>query len=80
MRGIVPDRILDNRRKVGFNSPVTDLLSPENSEFLLKDGPIYSIVKKEKVEKLLTKTDFENTESKFIFNILNCKIFMEEFQ
>ena len=24
MRGIVPDVVLDNRRKVGFNAPVTD--------------------------------------------------------
>lgn len=80
MRGIVPDLILNNRRKVGFNSPVTDLLSPENSEFLSSDGPIYEIVKKDKVEELLRKTDFDNAESKFLFNVLNCKIFMEEFQ
>lgn len=79
MRGIVPDMILDNPRKVGFNSPVTDLLSAENAEFLKKDGPIYEIVRREKIEELLRKSDFDNAESKFLFNVLNCKIFLEEF-
>ena len=79
MRGIVPDLILDNRRKVGFNSPVTDLLSPENAEFLITDSPIYGIVRKEKIQELLKKSDFENSESKFLFNVLNCKLFLEEF-
>ena len=32
MRGIVPDRILDNRRKVGFNAPILDLLDIDDPE------------------------------------------------
>ena len=32
MRGIVPDAILDSRRKVGFNAPILDLLDANNPE------------------------------------------------
>jgi asparagine synthase (glutamine-hydrolysing) len=79
MRGIVPDMILDNPRKVGFNSPVTDLLNDESKAFLLQDSPIFGVVRREKIEQLLRKTDFPNSESKFLFNFLNCKLFMDEF-
>ena len=44
MRGIVPDRILDNRRKVGFNAPILSYLDtkdPAVREYLLVDSPIY---------------------------------------
>ena len=37
MRGIVPDPVLDSRRKVGFNAPVLDVLDPEARAYLLDD-------------------------------------------
>jgi asparagine synthase (glutamine-hydrolysing) len=80
MRGIVPDPILDNRRKVGFNAPILDLLNvndPEVREFLLDDSPIYRIVKKEKIEELICQDDLANSASKFLFYFVNMKIFMD---
>ena len=80
MRTIVPDLILDERRKVGFNAPIMDLLDIEDAkikEYLLDDSPIYDLVKKEKIEELLKSKDIPNSISKFLFNFLNMKIFME---
>jgi len=83
MRGIVPDPILDNRRKVGFNAPVFDYLrinDPEVRTELLKDSPVWEILRKAKIEALLAKPELPNSESKFLFSFLNTKMFLEEAQ
>jgi asparagine synthase (glutamine-hydrolysing) len=80
MRGIVPDVILDNRRKVGFNAPILDLLDLEDRrtrEFLLDDGPIFDLVRKEKIEALMASTELANSASKFLFYFVNAKMFLE---
>jgi asparagine synthase (glutamine-hydrolysing) len=81
MRGIVPDRIIDNRRKVGFNAPIEALLDFEDAEVraeLLADSPLWEHVRRDKVAGLLDKRDLPNSESKLLFNILNLKLFLEE--
>jgi asparagine synthase (glutamine-hydrolysing) len=82
MRGIVPDVVLDQRLKVGFNAPIfsfLDIHDPAVREELLRPGPIFDIVKPDMIEKLLDKKELPNSESKFLFNFLNAKIFLEEF-
>jgi asparagine synthase (glutamine-hydrolysing) len=82
VRGFAPDAILDNRHKVGFNAPILDYLDlddPRVLDFLLDDGPIYDFVDKRKVEALTKRRDLPNSESKFLFNLVNCKMFLEEF-
>ena len=82
MRGILPDGISLNRKKVGFNAPVhsfLDVKDREVRESLLDDGPIFKHVEKGMMEKLIDKDYLENSESKFLFYFLNAKIFMEEF-
>jgi len=82
MRGIVPQRVLDNRRKVGFNAPIFSFLDtqdPEVRSYLLDDSPIFDHVRREKIESLISKRDLPNSESKFLFYFLNSKIFLEEF-
>jgi asparagine synthase (glutamine-hydrolysing) len=82
MRGIVPDRILDSRRKVGFNAPILDFLKvgePAVRAALLDDSPIFEHVRRDNIEALLAKPDLPNSESKFLFYFLNSKIFLEEF-
>ena len=81
MRGIAPNPILDNPRKVGFNAPIFDFLDihdPEARAILLDDGPMFDIVDRSKVEALLAKEQLPNSESKFLFYFLGCKIFLEE--
>jgi asparagine synthase (glutamine-hydrolysing) len=89
MRGIVPARILDNPRKVGFNAPIFSFLDPQDPQvrsYLLDRSPIYNHVRRNKIEALLTtdkgsapRTDLPNSESKFLFYFLSSKIFLEEF-
>jgi asparagine synthase (glutamine-hydrolysing) len=82
MRGIVPDRILDNRRKVGFNAPIEALLDtsdPAVREEMLADSPFFEHVRREKVAALLDRPNpLPNSESKLLFNLLNAKLFLEE--
>ncbi len=82
MRGIVPDAILNSRRKVGFNAPIFSLLDvgdPEVRGYLLDDGPAFRYVRRDKVEALIAKKPLLNSESKFLFYFLAAKIFLEEF-
>jgi len=82
MRGIVPDPILDNRRKVGFNAPIRALLDthdPAVRDELLAPGPLWDVVRRDKVEGLLDREgELPNSESKTLFNILCTKLFLEE--
>jgi asparagine synthase (glutamine-hydrolysing) len=82
MRGIVPDKILDNRRKVGFNAPILDFLDVEDPavrSYLLDDSPIFEHVRREAIEQVLALDHLPNSKSKFLFNFLCSKMFLEEF-
>ena len=80
MKGIVPDVIIEEKRKVGFNAPISDLLDlniPEIRSYLLDDSNVFNLVDKKKIEKLLNQNNFTNSTSKFLFNFLNTKMFLE---
>jgi asparagine synthase (glutamine-hydrolysing) len=80
VRGTVPDAILDNPRKVGFNAPLRDYLGFDEralAETLLNESPVFDILQREKVAALLFKRELPNSESKFLFNFLNVKFFLE---
>lgn len=80
MRNIVPDTVLDSRRKVGFNAPISDLLDHKNQQtrdFLLDDSPIFDLLDREKFSKILDMEDFTNSYSKFLFSFVNAKLFLE---
>ena len=81
-RGIVPSPILDNPRKVGFNIPIYDYLkrdSKSNLEEIFSDSPIFQLVKRESIQNILKRESLSNSQSKFLFNFISCKIFLEEF-
>jgi asparagine synthase (glutamine-hydrolysing) len=82
MRGIVPDPILDNRRKVGFNAPLLELLDMSNPAvraYVLGEGAVYNLVKRSAVERLLERKSLPNSLSKFLFNFVCVKVFLDEF-
>ena len=82
MRGIVPDRVIDNRRKVGFNAPLLELLDkedPEVRDWLRAPSPIWEHVRPEAIEELLALDTLPNSKSKFLFNFVCAKLFLEEF-
>lgn len=80
MRGIVPDVVLDNHRKVGFNAPIEDLVpldDPRCRAELLADGPIYELVRRDAISELLDRRALPNSWSKFLFNVICAKMFLE---
>jgi len=82
VRGLAPDVVVDNPRKVGFNVPIFDYLDigdPDVRSRLLDDSPIFRHVRRERIEDLINKRDLPNSQSKFLFYFLNAKIFLEEF-
>lgn len=82
MRGIVPDGIVENHRKVGFNAPIFSLIAredPSTRERLLADSPIFEHVRLEKIAALLDEPRLENSASKFLFNFISAKLFLERF-
>jgi asparagine synthase (glutamine-hydrolysing) len=82
MRGIVPDRILDNPRKVGFNAPIHALLDTGDpavrAELLEPRSPVWDLVRREPIEETLAREFLPNSASKFLFNFVCAKLFLEE--
>jgi asparagine synthase (glutamine-hydrolysing) len=81
MRGIVPDPVLDSRRKVGFNAPVLELLDtgdPQVRAFVLDNSSIYELVRKDVIEGLLRRSTLPNSYSKFLFNFVCAKMFLTQ--
>jgi asparagine synthase (glutamine-hydrolysing) len=80
MKGTVPDLVIDNRRKVGFNVPIFSFLDIKDQKVrdeILAESPIFDYVRREKIEELISKPDLENHESLFLFYFLNAKYFLE---
>lgn len=80
MRDLLPEKVGYNRRKVGFNAPIEDLLDlklENNRAAILDDGPVFDYIKKDSIEALLRSKSLTNSYSKFLFNFLNVKLFLE---
>ena len=80
-REIVPDCVLDRRIKVGFNAPVLSFLDPAQPEVykeLTADSPLFDVMRREKVVEILGRRSLPNSESKFLFYLVNTKMFLEE--
>jgi asparagine synthase (glutamine-hydrolysing) len=82
MSDIVPEKIVKNRKKVGFNAPIHSFLDVKDHDvnnFILDGGMVFEHIKKDEIEKILSKEYLTNSESKFLFNFLCTKIFLEIF-
>ena len=82
MQGIVPGKILSTRRKVGFNVPLYSFLNIKDNDvrnYLLDDSPIFDHVSKTAMKDMFSKDQLQNSESKFLFNFICAKMFLEEF-
>lgn len=82
IRGIAPDQVVESPRKVGFNAPLTDYLNIDNPkvrEEILDNSSIYEIVKIEEIKALLLEKNLPNSRSKFLFNFICAKMFLEEY-
>lgn len=80
MRGILNDQVRLNRRKYGFNAPFTDMIdvtSPQTWDYLMAPGPIFDIVSRDKIAAALRGPAGSEDMSKFLFNFVNVKLFLE---
>lgn len=81
LRGLLPDALLDNRRKMGFNAPLLDLLDlkdPNVRAYLLDRSPMHDIVRRDAVERLLSQGDPDHHTNLFLFYVLSARLFLEQ--
>lgn len=82
VRGLAPDSVLDQRRKVGFNASVLSFLDTNNPAVvgeLMADSPVFEIMNRDRISEMLDVGEPTNSASKFLFNFVTTKVFMEEF-
>ncbi len=80
VRGLAPNEVIDNPRKIGFNVPLFDYLDVADIEVrkeLLADSPIFDVIKRDEIESILNPGKIENSRSKFLFNFICAKYFLE---
>ena len=80
VKEFLPESILMNKKKVGFNASINSLVnlkSVEFKEWLLCDSSIFEIINKKEFIKILDEDFTRNDFSKFLFNFISSKIFMD---
>ena len=79
--GVVPETVRTSFQKIGFNASISDIIDLHSAEVrdeILSCDGIWSLVSRPDVEKLLQKSELSNSESKFLFNVLNCMLLLDE--
>ena len=68
LSGVVPNSILYQRRKIGFNATISEMIiqKRENRDFLLDDSQIFDFVSKKHLSSLIKKDKFSNMKVNFI--------------
>ncbi|MCH8913697.1 MAG: asparagine synthase (glutamine-hydrolyzing) [Planctomycetes bacterium] len=80
VKGTLNEQVRTDRRKVGFNASIGSLFdfrSPNVRERILDDGPVYELLHRSKVASLLDQDQWTNSESKFLFNIVSARLFLD---
>ena len=80
MKGILNDNIRLNRRKIGFNSNLKSISNINYNflhSFLRENEVIKNIINLNELRKIDFRNGLSNTESKFIFSLINMKIFLD---
>ena len=80
--GILNDKVRLDRRKKGFNASINSIIDLDNKNvrdfFLDETSELFTYIDRKKVEELISEKDQPNHFSKFIFNLLNAKIFLSQ--
>lgn len=79
LSGYLIDDVRLLKKKVGFNSNIFNYLNKDSLEYLLNEkSDIFEIINYKKFKTLVLNKKNDNYISKFIFNVLNVKIFLEQ--
>ena len=80
--GILNDKVRLDRKKKGFNASINSIIDLDNKNvrdfFLEETSELFTYIDRNKVEELISEKDQPNHFSKFIFNLLNAKIFLSQ--
>ena len=80
-KGILNENIRLDRKKVGFNSSIDNIFNINNKsmkDFLFdKKSEVYDLVDRKKIIELFKTKHKPNYLSKFLFNFINTKIFLD---
>ena len=80
---ILNDKVRLDRKKIGFNASINSVVDFKNTEiknyFFDKKSKINEYINMNKVIKITENEHIENHLSKFLFSILNTKIFLDQF-
>ena len=82
IRGVASDIVVDNRRKVGFNAPIQDLVDtsdPQTRDWILSDGPIYDLIERDRIAELMASDRLSNSRSKLLFSFLSSRVFLDTY-
>lgn len=82
MDGIVVDKVRLDRRKVGFNASVTDLMDCKSDEvrnLILKNNPLEQYIDLGGMRELLSRDKLTNQESQQVFGVVGASIFLRTF-
>lgn len=80
VKGTLNDKVRTDRQKKGFNASIhslLDLSGKDSKEALLDGARIFDFVQRDRIEGMLKMNPMPNSYSKFLFNFINSKVFLE---
>ena len=80
IKGLVPESVRLDKRKRGFNASIDSLVdrtNPRTRERLLAPGPIFDIVRRDRLEAFLGGDMTDNSFSKFLFSFISARMFLD---
>ena len=81
VKGILNDKVRLDRKKKGFNASINSIIDFQNKDLresiLDSSSSLYEFIDQRKIESLISRKDQPNHFSKFIFNLINAKIFLD---
>ena len=82
LKGVLNDQVRLDRKKKGFNASVNSLFDLKSeqlmNEFLNPNNEVFNYVQYDKVAYLFDIDALPNHYSKFVFNLINTQIFLEQ--
>jgi len=82
MKGILNDKVRLDRTKKGFNTSFYSIFNIDDKNFydylLDPSSDIFQIINRNMIKELFNKRNTKNSYSKFLFNFINSKIFLDQ--
>lgn len=78
--GLLPDAVRLDARKRGFNASILSLLDPADArtrDRLLAPGPIFDVVRRDRIEALLARDHGDPALAKVLFAFVSARLFLD---